>query len=353
MHDFISKLQKFQLPILSSLHVYFDIGTALTRVGIRDKGVVLREFTYLGFNNRTKDYMFFGNEAKTILGKTPDFISIIRPMVSGIISDFDSTTAFLDQTMQKSVDPYLANKWLIKPAISAFATIPSIATEIEKRAVEESLQKTGCRTVTTLEKSIATAAGCGFDIFSHHPHFVIDLGAGLIDLAIVSGGGIVSERTLKNAGDSMNKQITNYVYVKHGIVLGDNTAEELKEQLLNFTDEEVSTSVRGKSIETGLPKSVRLKSADIREALSSSFTQIIDSTKELIEVAPPEVADEIFENGIALTGRLASVPGIDHFFSRELQVETFVAQHHLHATIHGLMELDKDPDNIRKLTGFF
>lgn len=352
MSNFIGNLSKIQLPFFSSLHAYFDLGTATTRIGMRDKGIVLREATYLGYNSRTKEFIFFGNEAKTILGKTPDFIRIDKPIVNGILSDFDSEVAYLSYCIAKAINPYVSERWLIKPTISALTAAPSIATEIEKRAVEESLTKAGARSVTIIERAIATAAGCGYNVFTHHPHYIIDMGAGLIELSIVSGGGIVAQKTLKHAGDHMNKQISSYVYMKHGIILGENTCEDIKKELLNFTTDETTTTVRGKSLETGLPKSVKLKTGDVKEALSSSFHQIIDTTKELIELSPPEVADEVFQNGIALTGNMASIPGVDHFFTKELKIETYVAKHHADATMQGLIQLDKNPDDLFKLVGY-
>lgn len=352
MSNFIGNLAKIQLPLSMSLHAYFDLGTSQTRIAVKDKGIVFREATYIGLNTRTKEYIFFGNEAKTILGKTPEFIRIEKPIVNGILSDFDSTVAYLSHSIQKSIHPYISRHFLIKPTITALAAAPSIATEIERRAVEESLAKAGCRSVTVIERAIATASGCGFDVFSHHPHYIVDLGAGLIELSIVSGGGIVAQKTIKQAGDHMNRQIASYVYMKHGIILGDNTCEDIKKQLLNFTSEETTIVVRGKSLETGLPKSVKLKTGDVREALSSSFHTIIDTTKELIEMSPPEVADEVFENGIALTGSMASVPGIDGFFSKELKIDTYVATQHADATILGLMNLDKNPDDLFKIMGY-
>lgn len=351
MRDWLDKIRKFQLPFVSNFHVYFDLGTSTTRVAIKDKGVVLREPTYLGYNSRIKEFIFFGNEAKTIVGKTPDFIKIVRPIVNSILYDFDAEVSFMYHCKDKGVEPYMAQYKFLKPPITALCAVPTIATEIEQKAVEEALQKAECSEVILIEKSLATAAGCGFNIFSHQPHFIIDMGGGLIELSIVSGGGIVAQKSLKNAGDNMNKLIGNYTYMKHGIILGESTCEELKMQLLNFIDKEETIAVRGKSLETGLPKSVKLKTQDIKEALISQFHQIIDSTKELIEISPPEVADEVFQNGIALTGGLAAVKGIDHFFSNELKIETYVVEHHEDATIYGLMKLGKKPEDIFKLVG--
>ncbi len=352
MSNFIQRLQKIQIPFISSFHVYFDLGTSTTRIAIREKGIVLREPTYLGLNTRIKEYIFFGTEAKTILGKTPDFIHIIRPVINGILSDFDAEVGLVNYFVKKSVYPYLSQYKFIKPTIRGFSVTPSIATEIERKAVEEALEKAGCSSVYIVEKPLATAAGCGFDIFSHHPRFIIDFGGGLIELSIVSGGGIVAQKTLKNAAEYMNKLVANYAYLKHGIILGEKTCEDLKINLLSFVGEEKTTMVRGKSLETGLPKSVRMKTSDIKESLITSFNQIMDAVKELIEISPPEIADEIFKNGITLTGQLAGVEGLDEFLSKELKVPVERAEHYADATIHGLMTIDSNPEYFFKLFGY-
>jgi rod shape-determining protein MreB len=347
----LKKFTKIKIPFFADFKVYVDLGTSNTRIAVKDRGIVLREPTFLGYNSRIKEYIFFGQEAKTIVGKTPEFIKIVRPIVSSILYDFDASVAFLHTTIQKAVKPYLDEYHFLKPPIQGLSSTPTLATEIEKKALEEALLKTECSDVIVLEKALATAAGCGYDIFSHEPHLVIDMGGGLIELSIISGGGIVSQKALKTAGEHMNKLIGNYTYLKHGLVLGESTCEDLKIKLLNFTNEEKTINVRGKSLETGLPKTVKLKSSDVREALISQFHHIIDAAKELIELSPPEVADAIFKNGIALTGNMASIPGIEQYFVQELQIDTFVVEHYMDATIHGLMKLDRDPETIYRLVG--
>jgi rod shape-determining protein MreB len=346
------KFSNWQIPFLSAMHVYFDLGTSQTRIALENKGIVLKEPTYLGLNSKIKEYIFFGTEAKTILGKTPDFIKIIRPIVNGILSDFDAEVALSKKFIEKSIYPYFPRHMILKPTMRALTTIPTIATEIEQKAVQEALIKSGNHAVNLIEKPIATAAGCGFDIFSHHPRFIIDMGAGLIELSIISGGGIVSQKTIKNAGEHMNKLISNYTYLKHGVILGEKGCEDLKIELLNFINEEKVTTVRGKSLETGLPKSVKIKTSDIKEALLSSFNHIIDNARELIELSPPEVADEIFKHGITLTGAMAGIKGIDQFIATELKIDTYIAEHFEDATIHGLMALDKRPDDLYRLFGY-
>lgn len=345
----ITNLKNIRVPFFSSFKAYFDLGTTNTRIAVKKKGVVNREPTYLGYNSKTKEYMFFGTEAKTIQGKTPDFLSIVRPITNGILADFDAEVSYLRYSMETAIKPYLDQFSLIKPPIHAVAATPSIATEIERKAVEESLQKSGCTQVTIVERALATAAGCGFNIFSHEPQMVIDLGGGLLEISVISGGGIVGQRVLKNAGEHMNKQIAHYTYLKHGIVLGENTCENIKIELLNFSDKEETITVRGKSLETGLPKSIKLKTSDIREALISQFHQVIDATRELIEGSQPEVADAIFKNGIALTGKIAGIPGIEQYFHQELKIDTYVVEHYADATIYGMMRLDQDNETIYKI----
>lgn len=345
----ILAIKKIQVPFFSSFRAYFDLGTSNTRIGIVKKGIVFREPTFVGFNTKTKEYIFFGKEAKTIQGKTPNFLNIIQPITGGVVADFDAAVALLRNNIEIALKPYLEQYPIVQPPIYSVATIPTIATEIERKAVEEALQKSGCSQVTLIERAIATGAGAGADIFSHDPQMIIDLGGGLFEISIISGGGIVGQKVIKNAGDNMNKIIANYMYLKNGIVLGENTCEKLKIDLLNFSDEQKSEIVRGKSLETGLPKTINIKTSDVREALISQFHHVIDAARELIEASQPEVADAIFRRGIALTGKLAGVTQIAEYFSKELKIDTYVAEQFADATMFGMMRLDKDPKALQSI----
>ena len=348
MFNFTDFLRKIKLPFFANFEIYFDLGTSITKIAIKDKGVILREPTFLGYNSRTKDYPFNGTEAKTILGKTPEFIKIIRPIVSGVISDFDSEVFLLEKFLEKSVYLYTGNK-TIKPMMVGIATVPTIATEIEQKAVKEALLKIGMSQVFLVEKPLATGSGAGLNIFSHEPTLIADLGGGLIELSIVGSSGILSQKTLKNAGDQMNKTIFNYVYLKYGIILGEATCENLKIEILNFKDSEKIIVTRGKSLENGLPKSVKIKSSDINEALRSNFNQIIDGIKELIESSPPEVVDEVMQKGVILTGGLSRIQGIDKFFEEELKVAVNICDKHEYATINGLMKITRNEKDFEKI----
>lgn len=340
--------KKIKLPFFSNYEIYFDLGTSTTKIGIKDKGVILREPTFLGYNARIKDFSFTGTEAKTILGKTPEFIKIIRPIVSGVISDFDAEVFLLQKFLERSVYLYSGNR-TIKPMMIGVATVPTVATEIEQKAVKEALLKIGMSKVFLVEKPLATAVGSGVNVFSHEPNLIVDLGGGLIELSVVGSGGILSQKTLRNAGDQMNKIIYNYVYLKYGIILGEATCEQLKISLLNFRNLEKISVIRGKSLENGLPKSVKIKSSDINEALRTNFNLIVDGIKELIENSAPEVVDEVMNRGVLLSGALSKIDGIDKFFQDELKIEVFCSEKHENTTINGLLKLTADEDAFSKI----
>ncbi len=349
MGNFIEKIKNFQVPFFSRLQLYLDFGTTNTRIAIKEKGIVLKEPTAIGQNVKTREYIFFGREAKEIIGKVPEFISIQRPIVNGIISEFDAEVDLIRNFISRSVAPYLTQYPLLKPNLDAAVAVPYVATEIEEKAIEEVLVKVGFSKIYLFSKPIATAIGCGLNIFAHKPVFVVDMGGGLIEMSIISGGGIVSQKTLRNAGEHMNKLIYNYIYLKHGVILGEATCEELKVKLLTFGNDEKTSVVRGKSLETGLPKSVKIKTSDIKEALLTNFNQVIDTIKEIIELSPPEVVDEIFEQGIVFTGGVSSIPNIDSFFFNELKMKVTLAENMENSTIIGLMKIGRRRDMVERL----
>ncbi|MEK7633701.1 MAG: rod shape-determining protein [Patescibacteria group bacterium] len=348
MLNLMEILKKIKLPFFTNFEIYFDLGTSITKIAIKDKGVILREPSFLGYNSRIKDYSFTGTEAKTILGKTPDFIRVIRPIVNGVISDFDAEVFLLRKFLERSVYLYTENK-MLKPMMIGIASVPTIATEIEQKAVKEALLKIGMSQIFLVERPLATASGAGLNIFSHEPALVADLGGGLIELSIVGSSGILSQKTFKNAGDQMNKVIFNYVHLKYGLILGEATCEQLKIDLLNFNGVEKTVVIRGKSLENGLPKSVKIKSSDINEALLTNFNLIVDGIKELIETSASEVVDEVMKKGIVLTGGLSRIPGIDKFFERELKMTVYCSDKHEYTTINGLIKLTANEEDFSKI----
>jgi len=343
----INFIEKIKIPFLPYFKIFVDLGTSITKIAIKDKGIIIREPTYLAYDTKKEQVIFIGKEAKNIVGKAAEFIKIIRPINAGVISDFDSEVSLLKNFFQNSVELYTQYRFL-KPIIEAVTIVPSIATEIEQKAVKEALNKAEITQAYIVEKAIATASGCGLDVFSSSPNLIIEIGGGITEISIIGGSNIIRQKTLKIAGEYLNKVIANYLYLKHAIILGENTCEQLKINLLDFSKTEKIETVRGKSLETGLPKSVRIKTTEIREAILPVFNQIIDMVKELIESCPPEILDEILKKGIIITGGSAQIKGIDYFFAKELNLEVFVTSNPQDKTINGLIELSKKDKKLYK-----
>jgi rod shape-determining protein MreB and related proteins len=339
----------WQMPSFSAhTKVGLDIGTAFTRIAIHEKGIVLREPTFVGHNVRTGQALFLGEEAKQIYGKAPEFIKIIKPFENSIISDFDATVSLVQAFLKKAVYPYYHASF-IRKGLAAYAPVPTSSTEVEQKALQEALIKAGFQEAYLVDKPVVTAIGAGYDVFSNKPVFVIDLGAGSVEMAIIIMGGIVSSRVLKIGGDHMDKLIYNYLHLKYGLIVGEQTAELLKNDLYALNDSKEVKAVRGKSLENGLPKSVRVSAADIREALSVPLNRIIDGIKELIESAPPEIIDGMIRSGAVLTGSLAKVPDIDQFIMREVKMPVVVAKDPEDATIRGIASLFNDPEHMKRV----
>jgi rod shape-determining protein MreB len=347
-NNFIQKITKFKVPFLSPFVVCIDLGTSFTRLAIKGKGIVCKHASYLGYHGQSGEYIFYGDEAKKIIGKTPEFLKIIKPITNGVITDFDGAIALITYLVKEYLSPYL-NSYFLRPPLQAVSAITRNATEIERKALEELLIKVGFSQVFIVEKSIAIASFIKNNIFSHHPILIIDLGGGLVEISVVSGGGIIASKILKNGGDYFLQQIIHYLYLKYGISIGLNTSEALLVQLLNFNQEEKQMVVRGKSLENGLPKSIKVKTSDIKEALAPVFINIFEATKELIEILPPEVVDEIYKNGIFLTGGIANTPQIHQYFSKGLKIQATVLDKPENILSYGLLKIVDDDEKLRKL----
>lgn len=348
--DILADIKKFSSQFLNSQSVAVDFGTSKIRIGIHDKGIVLREHAFIGLNTRSNEYLFFGEEAKNIYGKAPNFIKVIKPIQNSIISDFDSTVLLMKHFLEKSVYPYFVKNRLLKLQLNAVTAVPTTSTEVEQKAYQEALLKAGLGNVSLVEKPLVAAIGARLPVFTNNPCFIVDMGAGLVEMAVIISGGIVSHKAVKNAGDHMDKLIYNYLHLKYGLISGEQTCESLKVNLFSLKDEVKTMTIRGKSLEDGLPKSARVKSSDIREALVGNLNQIIDSIKELLESVPPEIIDGIVKGGITLTGGLARISGIDKYMTGELKVAVSVAENPQDAPVSGLLTLLGQKEKLQRLT---
>jgi len=335
---------------LFSHDIGIDLGTANTLVFVRGKGIVIREPSVVAMHKKTKKVIAIGMEAKKMLGKTPASIITIRPLKGGVISDFDATSAMISHYIKKvhEVDKALPINFS-RPRV--VIGIPSSVTEVERRAVWEAALSAGARQAYLIEEPMAAAIGENVSVFAPTGVMVVDIGGGTTEIAIISLGGIVVSKSLKVAGDEMDAAIIHYIRLRHGLLIGDATAEDLKikigsayEQKSKFRtqdskedgkEEDKAAIIRGRDIETGLPKSLKISEVEVREALSPVLTQIIDAIADVLEDAPPELTSDILTHGILLTGGGSQLPGFDHLIVERTHLPVIRSDDPLTSVVRG------------------
>lgn len=325
------------LNFLSAKDMGIDLGTANTLIYIKDSGIVLNEPSVIAVDNRRGVTLAVGDEAKAMIGKAPANISVIRPLQDGVISDFDRTADMLSEFIAKAVS---ANK--IKN-YRAVVGVPSGVTEVEKRAVEEVVRQMGASEVYILEEPMAAAIGAGLDVDSSTACMIADIGGGTTDIAIVALGGIVASTSIRHAGDKFNDAIIQYVRKRHSLLIGEKTAEKLKIQAgaaCLDTDEngdEIIKTVKasGRDIISGLPKIIDVTNRDIMLALQESVDIVIDGIKATIEKAPPEIAADIAESGIVLSGGGGLIYNLDKLIEKRTGMKASIAENAFEAVALG------------------
>ncbi len=370
MNNFINKFFS-----MFSHDIGIDLGTANTLVFVKNKGIVIREPSVVARHKKTKRVLAIGSDAKKMLGKTPASIITIRPLRGGVISDFDATEAMISHYIKQvhemgSTLPRL----LARPKV--VIGIPSAVTEVERRAVWEAALSAGAREAYLIEEPMAGAIGEGIKIFQSKGAMVVDIGGGTTEIAVISLGGIVVGRSLKLAGDDMDQAILHYIRLKHGLLLGERTAEEIKMKIGSAYDkrakkkgekvkekegekkeEEIKDKmmiVRGRDIETGLPKSLRITETEVREALTPIFTQIIQAVADVLEETPPELLPDILEQGILLTGGGAKISGLDHLLVEQIHMPVVVSNDSLTSVVRGtgkVLEHDELLERVKVIGG--
>ncbi len=337
MLDFLFGLLSHDLGI--------DLGTANTLVYVRGKGIVIREPSVVARHRKTKQILAVGREAKKMLGKTPTTIEAFRPLKDGVIADFDAAAALLQHYIRQ-VHEQPRGSFLPKiPRPKVVVGIPSGVTEVERRAVQEAAIMAGARAAYLIEEPMAAAIGAGLPIEESRGNFICDIGGGTSEIAVLSLGGIVVNRSIRIAGDELDEAIVNFVRLKYSVLIGEQTAEQIKITLGSAypTEKtELVTVVRGRDIETGLPKSIRVHEAEIREALSPVIAQIIEGISETIEETPPELVGDILEHGIVLAGGGAQIRGIDKLIANEVKMPVWVTDDPQTAVVRGCGKLLDD-----------
>ena len=301
--------------------VGIDLGTANVLVYIKGKGIVLNEPSVVAINNDTDEILAVGEEARQMLGRTPSNIVAIRPLKDGVVSDYDITERMLKYFIRKTC----GSGRFFKPRI--MVCVPSGVTEVEKRAVREAAEQAGGKDVFLMEEPLAAAIGAGIDISRPDGVMVIDIGGGTTDIAVISLGGIVASSSVKMAGDKFDEAIVKYMRKEHKLYIGERTAEELKMTIgTAFPREEVvSRECRGRDLVTGLPKSVEVTSEEIMDALDEPLHEICEAVHNVLERTPPELAADISNSGIVVTGGGALLYGIDKKIEDRTGIKVIIA----------------------------
>ena len=328
---------------LGTKNIGIDLGTANTLVYMEGKGIVLREPSVVAKNTQTGEVIAVGSEAKEMIGRTPGSIVAIRPMKDGVIADYDTTAAMLKYFMEKTV----GNS---KPSV--MVCVPSGVTEVEKRAVIDAARVAGAREAFVIEEPFAAAIGAGLPVMDPTGSMVVDIGGGTTDVATISLGGIVSSTSIRQAGDKFNNAIINYVHSNFNLLIGERTAEDIKIQIGSASVEKAkeieSMNIRGRDLVTGLPKSVDIEAVDVAKAIQDVVQDIIVAIKETLEQTSPEIAADVIDHGIVLTGGGALLKNLPEVISEATKVPVFIAQDPLDCVAIGTGESLKSIDVMKK-----
>ena len=336
------------------IDIGIDLGTANTLVHVKGKGIVLNEPSVVAMDSLTKKVVAVGEEARRMLGRTPGHIVATRPLREGVIADFDTTEIMLRHFIQKVIgkSPFKRPRIIIG--------VPSGITSVEQKAVIEAAERTGARQVYLISEPKAAAIGAGLDIFEPSGSMVVDIGGGTTDIAVLSLGDVVTANSIRLAGDKFDEAIIRHIRKEHSLLIGERTAEEIKIKVASVYPDtrQEKLDIRGRDMISGLPKTVAVESEEMREALQESVDLIVAATHSVLEQTPPELAADIFDKGIILTGGGALLYGLDRLMTRELQVPIHIAQDPMSCVVNGtgmaLEFMDKMTRSDRKgQTGYF
>lgn len=299
-----------------------DLGTSSILVYAKGKGIVLKEPSVVAYDKDADRIRAYGEEARQMIGRTPGNISAIRPIRQGVISDYMITEKMLKYFIQKA----MGRKAFRKPRISI--CVPSGVTQVERRAVEEATYQAGAREVSIIEEAVAAAIGAGIDITRPFGNMIVDVGGGTTDVAVISLGGEVLSTSIRVAGNTFDEAIVHYVRKQHNLFIGEQTAEAIKIQIGSAypKPQTVTMNIKGRNVITGLPKSVTLTSEEIREALQDSVNAIVDAVHGILEKTPPELASDIAERGIVLTGGGSLLSGLEDIIAQKTGIQTMTAE---------------------------
>ena len=328
-----------------SKDIGIDLGTANLLVTLKGKGIVLKEPSVVAIDRKTGNIMATGNEAKDMLGRTPEQIKAVRPLKDGVIADFTATQLMLKNLIEKVGRRYNVGK----PRV--VVGVPSGITEVEERAVEESVIQAGAKEVYLIEEPMAAAIGASLDVGEPTGSIIVDIGGGTTEVAVISLGGIVVSHSLRVAGDELDEDIVNYIKREMNLAIGDTTAEQIKMQIGCAMPlmAEMSMDVRGRDLTDGLPRTVKVTSTQIEDAMKESISKIVEIVKLTLEKTPPELASDIMEKGIVLAGGGALIKNLDKLLSQKTGMPVYIAQDPLDCVVKGTGKTLEDLDRLKSV----
>ena len=330
-----------------SKDIGIDLGTATTLVYVKGQGIVINEPSVVAINQKTGQILAIGNEAKKMIGRTPAHISATRPLVEGVISDFEVT----EQMLRYFINKVHKGTFNILPRPRIVVGIPSGITEVEKKAVQDAAMNAGAREVYLVEEAMAAAIGARLPVQEALGNMIVDIGGGTADIAVISLGGIVASRTLRIAGDKLNEDIMNYAQDELKLILGEKTAEDIKIAIGSAyeLEELLESPMRGRDLVTGLPKEIIVDDAQIRKALSRSVKMIIEAVKETIENTPPELVADIMNRGIIMVGGGSLLRGFNKLLEEETKMPIKVEEDPLTTVARGTGIILEDVEKLKEI----
>ena len=300
-----------------------DLGTANTLVHVKGRGIVLREPSVVAIKSENGEVLAVGEDAKRMIGRTPGNIIAIRPMKDGVIADFDVTQAMLKYFIRKSMN----TKSFVRPRV--VVGVPSGVTEVEKRAVIDAAQQAGAREAYLIEEPMAAAIGAGLPVEEATGSMVVDIGGGTTEIAVISLGGIVTSRSIRIGGDEMDSSIVQYIKRQYNLMIGERTAEEIKITIgsaIVTPDVDRDMDIRGRDLVSGLPKTLSIRASEVRDALNEPIYKIVDAVKGTLQKTPPELAADVMDHGIMMTGGGALLTNLDKLLSHETGMPVLIAE---------------------------
>ncbi|OGY65853.1 MAG: rod shape-determining protein [Candidatus Harrisonbacteria bacterium RIFCSPLOWO2_01_FULL_44_18] len=315
-----------------SKDIGIDLGTTNSLVYLAGRGIVINEPSIAALNNKTSQILAIGTEAKNMLGRTPQHINVIKPLINGVISDFDMTQEMLRYFLKK-----IGGSGAFLNYRRAVIGVPSNLTEVERKSVEDAIVGAGVSKAYTIEEPLAAALGARLPINEPTANMIIDIGGGTTEIAVISMGGTVTSKSLKVAGDKFNEDIIRFIRDEFSLAIGEPTAEELKSTIGSAVpvDQKLEMTIRGRDLATGLPKEILVKDTHIRAALAKSLKAIVEAVKEVVEVSPPELVGDVLRRGIYLCGGGSLLRGVDQLIAKDLTVNAAVVDDPLTCVARG------------------